>query len=181
VLAFTLTESDLATFAAHQARESGEEAARSGRVRVASAWLVGAAGYLVLVILTVIPLLVNNQFGWAAGGELAAIAFGLLLGFLDWRRGGLLTTPLLGRRYRAKARAALAATGAERRLSVEPTGFAVAAGDRSTTVRWDQVQAIVETPGHYFIYTGPSSAHVLPRRVGEAEAKAFVEEILEHL
>lgn len=181
VLEFTLTQADLAAFAAHQAKESGEEAARSGRLRLASAWLIGVAGYLVVVLLTAVPLLLNAQLLWAAIGELASIVFGLVLGYLDWRKGGVLTTPLLARRYRSKAREALAATGAERRLTLDDAGFTVARGTRSTKVTWADVQRIVETPDHYFIYTGPSEAHVLPRKAREAEVKAFVETILEHL
>jgi hypothetical protein len=146
-----------------------------------SAWLVGIAGYLVVVVLTAVPLLLNLQFGWAAVGEVVALGFGFLLGLLDWRKGGVLTFPLLSRRYRARARQALAATGAERRLSVDDDGFTVGAGKRSTRVPWTDVQRIAETPGHYFIYTGASEAHVLPRRGREAEARAFVEAILEHL
>ena len=181
MLELTLTQADLAAFAAHQAKESGEEAERGKRFRLVSAWLVGMAGYLVVVVLTAVPLLLNLQFGWAAVGEVVALGFGLVLGVLDWRKGGLLTAPLLARRYRFKAREALAATGAERRLTLDDAGFTVASGNRSTRVPWADVQRIAETPGHYFIYTGPGEAHVLPRRGREAEVKAFVEAILEHL
>lgn len=181
MLEFTLTQADLAAFAAHQAQESGEEATRAKRLRLVSAWLVGVAGYLVVVGVTAIPLLLNLQLGWAAVGEVVALAFGFVLGLLDWRKGGALTTPLLGRRYRFKAREALAATGAQRRLDLHEDGFTVASGQRSSSVSWADVQRIVETPGHYFIYTDTSAAHVLPRRVGEAQVKAFVERILEHL
>ena len=181
MLEFTLTQADLAAFAAHQARENGEEAARRGRLRLASAWLVGVAGYLVVVLLTTVPLLLNGQLLWAGIGELVTIAFGLTLGVLDWRKGGVLTTPLLARRYLSRARGALAATGAERRFSLDDAGFTVASGTRSTRVAWDTVRRIVETPDHYFIYTGPSEAHVIPRRSREAEAKAFAEIIREHL
>lgn len=181
MLEFTLTQADLAAFAAHQAQESGEEAVRGKRFRLVSAWLVGIAGYLVVVVLTAVPLLMNLQLGWAAAGEVVALGFGFGLGLLDWRKGGLLTAPLLARRYRFKAREALAATGAGRRLTLDDSGLTVAAGKRSTRVPWASVQRIAETPGHYFIYTGPSEAHVLPRRGREAEVKAFVEAILEHL
>ena len=181
MLEFTLTQADLAAFAAHQAQESGEEATRGKRLHLVSAWLVGIAGYLVVVVLTAVPLLLNQQLGWAALGELVALGFGGALGLLDWRKGGLLTTPLLARRYRFKAREALAATGAERQLTLDEDGFTVAAGKRSTRVPWARVQRIAEEPGHYFIYTGPTEAHVLPRRGREAEATAFVEAILEHL
>ena len=180
MLEYTLTQGDLAAFAAHQAQESGEEAGRSGRMRLLSAWLVGIAGYLVIVLLTAVPLLLNREWGWAAAGEVLALAFGLLLGLLDWRKGGLLTTPLLARRYRLRAQEALAATGAGRRLTLAADGFTVASGTRSAEVAWSQVQRIVETPAHFFIYTGGSAAHVLPRRIGEAQVKAFVERILEH-
>ncbi len=181
MLEFTLTQADLAAFAAHQAQESGEEAARGKRFRLVSAWLVGIAGYLVVVTLTAVPLLLNLELGWAAAAEVVALAFGFVLGLLDWRKGGLLTSPLLARRYRFKAREALAATGAERRLSLDDDSFTVAAGQRSTRVPWSGIERIAETPSHYFIYTGPSEAHVLPRGGREAEAKAFVEAILEHL
>ena len=181
MLEFTLTHADLAAFAAHQARENGEEAARRGRLRLASAWLVGLAGYLVVVLLTAVPLLLNTQLLWAAVGEIAALTFGFVLGYLDWRKGGLLTTPLLGRRYRFKAREALAATGADRRLTLEDDGFTIASGSHSTRVPWAKVQRIVEAPGHYFIYTGPNEAHVLPRGENEAAVRAFVEAILTHL
>ena len=181
MLEFTLTEADLAAFAAHQARENGEEAARTGRLRLASAWLVGVAGYLVVVLLTTVPLLLDAQLFWAAIGEFVSISFGLLLGYLDWRKGGVLTTPLLARRYHSRAREALAATGAERRFTLDDGGFTVTSGSRATTVAWADVQRIVETPDHYFIYTGPSEAHVIPRRSREAEAKAFAEIIREHL
>jgi hypothetical protein len=181
VLEFTLTQADLAAFAAHQAQESGEEAVRGKRFRLISAWLVGIAAYLVVVALSAVPLLLNQQFGWAALGEVVALGFGFALGLLDWRKGGLLTGPLLARRYRFKAREALAATGAERTLTLDESGFTVAAGKRSTRVPWSAIQRIAEAPGHYFIYTGPTEAHVLPRRGREAEAKAFVEAILEHL
>lgn len=181
MLEFTLTQADLAAFAAHQAQESGEEATRGKRLRLISAWLVGVTGYLVVVVLTAVPLLLNRQLGWAAAAEVVALAFGFVLGLLDWRKGGLLTTPLLARRYRFKAREALAATGAERRLTLGDDGFTVASGKRSSSVAWVEVQRIVETPAHYFIYTGGSAAHVLPLRVGEAQVKAFVERILEHL
>ena len=181
MLEFTLTQADLAAFAAHQAQESGEEAARSKRLRLASAWLVGIAGYLVVVVLTAVPLLLNSQLGWAAVGEVVALGFGFVLGLLDWRKGGMLTSPLLARRYRFKAREALAATGSGRRLTLDDGGFTVAAGQRSTRVPWADVQRIAETSGHYFIYTGPSEAHVLPRRGREPEATAFVEAILTHL
>lgn len=181
MLEFTLTQADLAAFAAHQAEESGEQATRGKRFRLVSAWLVGVAGYLVVVVLTAVPLLLNLQLGWAAVAEVVALGFGFVLGLLDWRKGGLLTSPLLARRYRARAREALAATGADRRLSVDDAGFTVGAGQRSTRVSWTDVQRIAETPGHYFIYTGQSEAYVLPRRGHEAEARAFVEAILEHL
>ncbi len=181
MLEFTLTQADLAAFAAHQAQESGEEALRGKRFRLVSAWLVGIAGYLVVVALTAVPLLLNLQFGWAALGEVVALGFGFALGLMDWRKGGLLTAPLLARRYRFKAREALAATGAGRRLSLDDDGFTVAAGQRSTRVPWAGVQRIAETPDHYFIYTGQSEAHVVPRRGREAEAQAFVEALLEHL
>ena len=181
MLEFTLTQADLAAFAAHQAQESGEEAARSKRFRLVSAWLVGIAGYLVVVVLTAVPLLFNQQFGWAALGEVIALGFGFALGLLDWRNGGLLTAPLLARRHRFKARDALAASGAERTLKLDESGFTVAAGRRSTQVPWAAIQRIAEASGHYFIYTGPTEAHVLPRLGREAEAKAFVEAILEHL
>jgi len=181
VLEFTLTQADLAAFAAHQAQESGEEATRSKRFRLASAWLVGIAGYLVVVVLTAVPALLNQEFGWAAVGEVVSLGFGFALGLLDWRKGGLLTTPLLARRYRFKAREALAATGSGRRLILADDSFTVAAGSRSTRVPWEHVQRIAETSGHYFIYTGANEAHVVPRRGREAEAKAFVEAILEHL
>ena len=181
MLEFTLTQADLAAFAAHQARENGEEAARSRRLRLASAWVVGVAGYLVVVLLTTVPLLLNAAFLWAGFGELVSIAFGLVLGYLDWRNGGVLTTPLLARRYRSRAREALAATGAERRLTRDGEGFTVASGSRSTKVAWADVQRIVETPGHYFIYTGPREAHVIPRGTNDPAANAFVEAIREHL
>lgn len=181
MLEFTLTQSDLAAFAAHQAQESGGEAGRGKRFRLVSAWLVGIAGYLVVVAFTAVPLLMNLQLGWAAVGELVALGFGFALGLLDWRQGGLLTTPLLARRYRFKAREALAATGSARSLDVDDDGFTVAAGKRSTRVPWSGVRRIAETPGHYFIYTGPSEAHVLPRRGHEAEMTAFVEAIRQHL
>ena len=181
MLQFTLTQADLAAFAAHQARENGEEAARRGRLRLASAWLVGMAGYLVVVLVTAVPLLLNTQLLWAAVGEVVALTFGFVLGYLDWSKGGLLTTPLLGRRYRFKAREALAVTGADRRLTLDDDGFTIASGSRSTRVPWAKVQRIVEAPGHYFIYTGPNEAHVLPRGEREAEVKAFVDAILEHL
>ena len=181
MLEFTLTHADLAAFAKHQAQESGEEATRAKRHRLVSAWLVGMAGYLVVVLLTAVPLLFNHEWLWAAVGEVVALAFGFFLGYLDWRRGGVFTTPLLARRYRFKAREALAATGAERRLTLDGDGLTVASKDRSTTIAWSKVQRIVETPGHYFLYTGPSEAHVLPRKGREAEVKAFVEGILEHL
>lgn len=181
MLEFTLTQADLAAFAAYQASENGEEAARRGRLRLASAWLVGIVGYLVVVLITAVPLLLNTQFLWAAVSEIAALAFGFVLGFLDWRKGGLLTTPLLGRRYRFKAREALAATGAVRRLTLDDGGLTIASGTRATRVPWAKVQRIVETPGHYFLYTGPSEAHVLPRGENEAAVRAFVESILKHL
>ncbi|MGV8907621.1 MAG: YcxB family protein [Propionicimonas sp.] len=181
MLEFTLDRADLAAFAAHQARENGEEAARTGRLRLASAWLVGVAGYLVVVLLTTVPLLLNAQLLWAAIGEFVSLTFGLTLGFLDWRKGGVLTTPLLARRYHSRAREALAATGAERRFTRDAAGFTVTSGSRSSTVAWAEVQRIVETPDHYFVYTGPSEAHIVPRRDREAETKAFVEAIREHL
>ncbi|HEY3339242.1 MAG TPA: YcxB family protein [Propionicimonas sp.] len=181
MLEFTLTQADLAAFAAHQAQESGEEATRGRRFRLISAWLVGVAGYLVVVGLTAVPLLLNLQFGWAALGEAVALGFGYVLGLLDWRKGGLLTASLLARRYRLKAREALAATGAERRLTLDDDGFTVAAGTRSTRVPWTGVRRIAETSGHFFIYTGPSEAHVVPRRGREAETRSFVEAISEHL
>ena len=142
MLEFTLTQADLAAFAAHQAQESGEEAARSKRLRLASAWLVGIAGYLVVVVLTAVPLLLNSQLGWAAVGEVVALGFGFVLGLLDWRKGGLLTTPLLGRRYRFKAREALAATGAVRRLTLDDGGLTIASGTRATRVPWAKVQRL---------------------------------------
>ncbi len=181
MLEFTLTQADLAAFAAHQAQESGEEAVRGKRFRLVSAWLVGIAGYLVVVVLTAVPLLFNQQFGWAVLGEVVALGFGFALGLLDWRKGGLLTASLLARRYRFRAREALAATGAERTLTLDESGFTVAAGTRSTRVPWAAIERIAEAPGHYFIYTGPAEAHVLPRQGHPAEAKAFVEKILEHL
>jgi hypothetical protein len=181
VLEFTLTNADLAAFARHQAQESGEEATRATRLKLVSAWLVGVAGYLVVALLTAVPLLLNLQLGWAALGEVVALAFGFTLGYLDWRRGGLLTTPLLARRYRFKAREALAASGAKRMLTLDGDALTVASGERSTRIPWAKVQRIVETPAHYFLYTGPREAHVLPRTGREAEVKAFVERILEHL
>lgn len=181
MLEFTLTQADLAAFAAHQAKESGEEAVRGKRFRLVSAWLVGVAGYLVVVAFTAVPLLVNLELGWAALAEVVALTFGFVLGLRDWRKGGALTAPLLARRYRFKAREALAATGAERRLTLDDGGLTVAAGNRSTRTPWSGIQRIAETPGHYFIYTGPSEAHVLPRTGREAQAQAFVEGILDHL
>lgn len=181
MLEFTLTQADLAAFAAHQARENGEEAARTGRLRLASALLVGVAGYLVVALLTTVPLVLNAELLWAGIAEFVSITFGLVLGVLDWRKGGVLTTPLLARRYQARAREALAATGAERRFTPDDGGFTVASGRRSTRVAWADVQRIVETPGHYFIYTGPSEAHVVPRTAREAEARVFVEAIRGHL
>ena len=181
MLEFTLTQGDLAAFAAHSAEESGEAVTRRKRFRLVSAWLVGIAGYLVIVVLTTVPLLLNLQLGWAALGVVVALAFGYSLALLDWRRGGLLTAPLLARRYRFKARQALATTGAARCLTLDDDGFTVAAAQRSTSVPWAGVRRIAETPGHYFIYTGPREAHVVPRQGREAETKAFVETILGHL
>jgi hypothetical protein len=181
VLEFTLTEDDLAAFAAHQAGESGEQAARSRPLRVVSAWVIGVVGYLVVALAGTIPLLVNNLLLWAGLAEVAALGFGLLLGFLDWRKGGLLTTPLLSRRYRLRAREGLARTGAHRRLDTDEDGITVATGAKVTHVAWSQVQRITETPGHYFVYTGRNEAHIIPRRVGQAETAAFVSLILDRL
>ncbi len=181
MLEFTLTEADLAAFAAHQASESGEAGVRSRPLRVVSAWVVGVSGYLVVALASTIPLLVNNLLLWAGLAELAALGFGFLLGYLDWRRGGLLTPPLLARRYRLRAREALSRTGADRRLSTDDEGITVATGEKSTRVSWSQVQRITETPEHYFIYTGASEAHIIPRRVGDVQASAFVAAVLEHL
>ncbi|MCC6495493.1 MAG: YcxB family protein [Propionibacteriaceae bacterium] len=181
MLEFTLTEADLAAFAAHQASESGEADVRSRPLRVVSAWAVGVAGYLVVAVVATIPLLLANLLLWAGLAELAALGFGVLLGYLDWRKGGLLTTPLVTRRYRLKARESLSRTGTQRRLSADADGITIATGDKQTRVTWAQVQRITETPGHYFLYTGPNGAHVIPRRVGEAETAAFVSTILDHL
>lgn len=181
MLEYTLTEGDLAAFAAHQAGESGEEAARGRPLRVASAWVIGVAGYLVVALAATVPLLLNNLLLWAGLAEVVALGFGFLLGYLDWRKGGVLTTPLLTRRYRLRARAALGRTGADRRLDTDGEGITVAAGGKLTRVTWAQVQRVTETPGHYFIYTGPREAHIIPRRVGETESSAFVSAILDHL
>jgi hypothetical protein len=171
VLEYDLTQADLAAFAAWQAKTSGEEEERSGRMRLAAAWIVGTAAYLVAFAISTFPLLLGSQLALAGVAEVVDIAVGAAAGWWEWRRGRV-GERLLTRRYRTRARLALAKTGAARRLELGANGLSVASGERQAQVPWAQVTGVVDTADHLFILTGPNAAHVVPRRVDpEAVAK----------
>jgi hypothetical protein len=167
VLEFSLTTDDLATFAAWQAKASGEADQRRGRLRLAGAWIVGTGAYLVAFAITTLPLLLGSQLGMAGVAEVVSVLVGGVAGWWEWRRGRV-GERLLTRRYRAKARAALQSTGAARRIWPDEAGLNVAAGERTTHLPWTGITDVVETPTHVFILTGANAAHVVPRSADPA-------------
>lgn len=166
---FTLSVDDLVAFAAWQARASGEEDRRRARLAVVGAWIAGAIAYLVVFLVLPMILLLAGQLALAAAGEVLALLVGGAAGLWEWRRGRI-GEWLLRRRYRARATVALERTGAARRLWLDDDGLNITAGERSNRVRWAGITRVVETDDYVFVYTGPETAHVIPRRVGPAVA-----------
>lgn len=175
MLEYTLTEADLAAFAAWQARESGEDARRGRRSAVIAAWLVGVAAYLVVSAALTIPLLLGRSWFLAGGGELLALVCGLALGWAEWRSGRL-AARLTSRPYRRRAREALARTGPDRRVWLDAAGLNVAVGSRSERLGWAEITRLVETDDHVFVLVGANAAHVIPRRASQ-EVAGLVAEI----
>lgn len=168
MIEFTLTPADLAAYYALQARESGEEASRLHRTRLAGAWLAGGAAYLAAFLASTLPLLLGRQLLLAALLELVDIAVGVAVGWWEWRTGRV-AHGLLTRRYRLKARVALEQGPAHRRLWLADDGLRIASGDRSARVAWPAITRISETDDHVFVHTG-EVAHVIPRRAGAGVA-----------
>ena len=165
MLEYTLTTDDLAAFAAWQAAASGEERSRRPRLRATGAFLIGGGAYLAVFAVSTLPLLLARHWQPAGIAEAVAVLLGVVTGWVEWRRGRV-AERLLTRRYRVPARAALARTGASRRVWLDVDGLHVAAGDRATQVPWAEITGVVESPEHLFVLTGSSAAHVIPCRVG---------------
>lgn len=174
VLDYVLTETDLAAFAAWQARGSGEDARRGRRSAVIGAWLVGVAAYLVVSAVLTIPLLLGREWWLAGGGEVLALVGGLALGWAEWRSGRL-AERLVSRPYRRRAREALARTGGDRRVWLDADGLNVAVANRSEHLGWARLTGLVETDDHVFVLVGTNAAHVIPKRAGPGVAALAAE------
>lgn len=167
-----MTEADLIAFAAFRTQESGEEKRATTRRAVIAASLVGVAAYLAVSAVATIPLLLARQLPTAGLTEALALGLGVIAGVWEWRRGGL-AERWEDRRYRVKARQALARTGAHRRVWLDEAGINVAVGERSEHVGWSAVTRVEETAAHVFVYTGPASAHVIPKAADQPAATAL--------
>ncbi|HOC14089.1 MAG TPA: YcxB family protein [Propionicimonas sp.] len=171
MLEFSLTEADLAAFAAFRAQESGEEAKRIERIRLITPWVTGTIAYLVVSLAFVIPMILGRQWALAGVGELVAIAVLAVLAVWQSRHLDPVLGRLLPRRYQAKAQQALARTGSERKLWLDSDGLSVAGAGRTNHIAWDGITRIADTDEHWFIYTGADAAHVLPKRLGAPAAE----------
>ena len=180
MLEFTLTEADLAAFAAHRAQESGEADRNRFRYAMGAAWLVGVGVYLAVSLGLTIPLLIAGQLTLAGVTEVVALVGGFAAGLSEWRSGRT-ADRLVARRYRSRARQSLAATGPERRMWLDATGLNVAVGDRSEHVDWAGISRVEESTGRVFVYTGPTSAHVIPAAGTDPEIGRLVAGIRAHL
>ena len=176
VLEYSLTEADLAAFAAFRAQQSGEEAQRIERIRLIAPWVSGTIAYLVVSLVIVIPLVLGREFAWAGMGELLAIGTLAAVGIWQSRHLAPVIARFLPRPYLAKARQALAQTGAERKLWLDADGLHVAVDHRAEVIPVSAVEKVITTDQHVFIFTGPTTAHVVPRRLG-APLEALVAQL----
>lgn len=164
MVTYDLSIADLVAWAQWRQATVESGAPERRRTRVVAAWLVGAAGYLLVSATLTIPWLVQQQLPLAGISEALALTLGLVGGWQEWRVGSGARW-LERRRARNRARVALEQTSATRRLWLDDGGLWVAAKERETHLPWSQITEVIGTPDHYFIRIGTSAVHVLPRRV----------------
>lgn len=178
MLEFQLDLTDLVTFAAWRAEQSGEYRQRLPRQRLIAAWVAGVGGYLAVSVLWTIPALVLRGWVGAGLGELVALGLGLGAGLWEWRHGRL-AGYLTQRRYRRWGKAALARTGPNRELRMDDSGLRVQVGRRTELVNWSDIDQLVEVGQRVFVLTGDGAAHIIPVQV--PGASAFVSDLRQHL
>lgn len=68
----------------------------------------------------------------------------------------------------------------QRRLSLTPDGVVVRSAYQETATRWEGVDRIVPAPGHVFIFTCPTCAHIVPRRAfaDERQYRTFLDDLM---
>lgn len=165
MIEYELTSADLLAWANWRAAHADPADPEFRRRRVVAAWLVGAGCYLAVALILTVPWLVVRQYALAGISEVVALAVGAFGGWMEWRLG-VSAGWLERRRARLRARVALEKNGSTRRIEVVPDGIKLAAGQQETLLPWEGVTAVIQTPTHLFLQTGPNAAHVVPLSIG---------------
>ena len=162
-LEFQLTAEDYAAFNLHHALTSRNALRQQRRARVNTT-------VAVLVVSMVVVSLVSGRVVEGIFVAIAATLVSWLIFPWSWRRA-------LSSSLRQTSVDHTLSTLGGRRLTVDHEGLIETRDGTTISAHWDDVERVDETPTHVFVYVGPTSAFIVPRRVGESEIQTLLSEI----
>lgn len=159
VLEFEITGDDLVAYNVHAATTAPAAKKQSALYRV----------WMSLAVLIAATILIAIDGNWLEG-----VVFGLVGAVVFWLIWPRLWTWMTRTNVLRHAKTGGLGTPGPCRVWIDAYGIHDATPNGTSSVTWQGIDRIEENASHVFIFTGPLHAYVIPKRIGEAAVRDFV-------